>query len=58
MSRERRETVAIAVTWVVTTVGCALVHRYVGAWQAGALFVLLVLVLMALFVCYMVRLDP
>ena len=29
----------------VTTVACALVERYVGAWQAGALFVLLVLVL-------------
>lgn len=32
--------------WLVTTVACALVERYVGAWQAGALFVLvLVLVL-------------
>ncbi len=29
----------------VTTAACALVERYVGAWQAGALFVLLVLVL-------------
>ena len=26
--------------WLVTTVACALVERYVGVWQAVALFVL------------------
>ena len=42
---ERGVTWVAGCWWLVTTVACALVERYVGAWQAGALFVLLVLVL-------------